>query len=175
MQNDFYISGDSLTITIDGLTLGSYNYTFVAIDEGGLNSHDTVWVTVTIYPSPIISSLGDFSIYEGTIDNELTWILTDTNPDHYWIYLDGVEIQNGSWTSGVHLSLNLDHLTQGVYNYTILVRDLTSLYSVDTVWVTVEANPDPPVITFSSGNFTMVLGATDSDIIWTVVDTDPAH
>ncbi len=84
----------------------------------------------------------DYEYEFGTTGHYLTWSAYDEDPAHYEIYLEGELISTDSWYSGIPISINIDALEVGVYNYTIVVMDEEGNTASDTVIVTV--NPIVP-------------------------------
>ncbi|XOB46885.1 MAG: NosD domain-containing protein [Candidatus Nealsonbacteria bacterium] len=80
----------------------------------------------------------DVTYEEGTTGHNISWTATDLNPGTYKIYRDGLEIDSGTWESGIAITINVDGLAIGSYNYTIVATDAFGNVASDTVWVTVE-------------------------------------
>jgi len=117
---------------------GTYLYTLGYTSSFGAGNSDFAlvkWDIDTI--APILTSPSDFSYEQSTTGHNITWTATDTNPDTYIVYKDDVEIASGTWTSGVPITVNVDGLNIGSYNYTIIVVDTSSNSARDTVIVTV--------------------------------------
>jgi len=61
-------NGSSITVSVDGLELGRYNFTILVKDTSGNSVTDEVWVTVIVHPlmiDPIMAGLvigGTFAI-----------------------------------------------------------------------------------------------------------------
>lgn len=142
-----WTSGVPITINIDGLTVGSYDYTINVTDASNNTATDTVIVTVEDTAVPIVDSPADITYEEGTTGHRISWNVIDNNPGSYVIYKDSVEINSGSWTSGVPIDINVDGLAVGTYNYTISVTDVFNNAAIDTLLVNVRS-PEviPPVI-----------------------------
>ena len=94
---------------------------------------------------PVISSPLDKNIEYASTGNEITWNITSYNMDASaacTIYLNGTPVTgfNGiSWISGIPVSVNVDDLAPGFYNYTIVAADGLGNSARDTVIVTVNA------------------------------------
>jgi peptide/nickel transport system substrate-binding protein len=71
-----------------------------------------------------ISEPLDFSYYEGTFGNTITWTVTAlyniTNPNYY-LWRNSSIIANDNWTAGVPITINIDGLTNGTYIYDIAI------------------------------------------------------
>ena len=89
--------------------------------------------------SPLIVGPDDFIIETGSTGNLLNWTLADENPDYYEIYRNDVLLDSDTWESFETVSINIDYLADGIYNYTIVAYDIYGNYARDTVVVTVIA------------------------------------
>jgi hypothetical protein len=110
----------------------------VVYDIGGNSVTDTVWVTVLDGTPPEIDSPADVEYEEGETGNSITWTPTDSHPASYTIYKDGVIHQSGDW-NGSAITISVDGLSAGNYNYTLVVTDIGGNTATDTVMVTVTA------------------------------------
>ena len=176
INNGTWISGIPISILIDGLSFGIYNFTILMNDTAGNVIIDDVWITVVENLSPdLVCFTDDYTFVEGVPNQEIYWYIETDDPGTYWIYQDGSEIDTGSLEQpgeGLQLHISLDHLTQGIYNFTIKIQDSVNNIVNDTVWITVEENYNlPPVIT-SPGNKTFTLGVGYHGWDWYVYDQD---
>jgi parallel beta-helix repeat protein len=129
-----------ISIDLSGFSVRRYNLTIVIQDSYSLQAKDTVWVTIYAIPErPRISSPPDITYTEGETGHKIVWELTDpdNNPATFTIYRNGNEFSTNTWMDGVKIELNVDGLTVGTYNYTIIAFDEDSQFFTDTVWVTV--------------------------------------
>ncbi|MCH8905911.1 MAG: hypothetical protein IH840_02390 [Candidatus Heimdallarchaeota archaeon] len=122
---------------IDGLTKGVYNFSILFIDQ--LGNQFEIWLLVTVLDNtqPVITSPADYQYNEGDTNNRLIWVANDINPLNYTIYLDNETYSEDFWTSGTNITINIDDLTRGQYNFTILVRDEAGNQNADTILVVV--------------------------------------
>ncbi|MBY9007142.1 MAG: cellulase family glycosylhydrolase [Candidatus Lokiarchaeota archaeon] len=74
-------------------------------------------------PAPIIRPTEDISIDVDSTGNSITWIVIDENPTTYTITQDGTQVDSGFWGSGNPITINVDGLSEGSYNYTCTVND----------------------------------------------------
>jgi len=92
---------------------------------------------------PMISSPPDKTIQYASTGNEIAWNVTSYNMNDSatcTIYVNGTPVNkfNGvSWTSGIPVSVSIDGLAQGFYNFTIVASDGLGNSAQDTVIVTV--------------------------------------
>jgi len=141
--------------------------------NGGLYFYHLHKPSLSDIDEPVIDSPPDLEIeYESTGHN-IIWNPTDPYPDSYRLYIDGVTEEGGNW-NGSSISIEIEGLEPGVYEYTLLVFDLALNSAYDSVMVTVI---DPSVTTTtttttstSTTTHTYTLGGIPlSDIIVTVL------
>jgi hypothetical protein len=143
-----------ITVSVDGHNLGTYNYTIAVTDIGGNTATDTVLVIVTDGTPPTIDSPPDIEYEEGQTGNVIVWNSDDLHPAIYEIVKDGDILLSDDWVStSVSISISVDGLSPGVYNYTIVATDVGGNTVTDTVIVIVTAlttttsstTPSPPL------------------------------
>ncbi len=86
---------------------------------------------------PILNEVKDSTYQEGETGNFISWIATDDNPTTYTISQDGNVIDSDSWSSGNPISINVDGLEIGEYEYIITVMDEDGNSVIDYVIITV--------------------------------------
>jgi len=118
-------SGVPINISIDGLDLGIYNYTIYVFDGLGESIEDQVTISVENYIPTLSNPPTNINYEYSATGNELSWTITDNSVNNptYVIYRNGTELVNQSWTSGVPITINIDGLSIGIYNYTIIISD----------------------------------------------------
>jgi len=173
IESDTWTSGVPITISVNGLSIGSYNYTIIVYDEFDNSAQDTVIVTAQDTANPILSSPADITYEEDTTGHNITWSNADTNPETYTIYKDNIEIYSGAWASGVPITINIDGLSIGSYNYTIIVYDEFDNFAQDTVIVTVQGQDTTAPFLNSPADITYEKGTTEHNIAWNSTDTNP--
>ncbi|MFQ6127093.1 MAG: hypothetical protein ACE5R6_21160, partial [Candidatus Heimdallarchaeota archaeon] len=129
---------------LDGLAPGSYNVTLVVRDLFNNRASDTVWVTVFAAAAPELSTTEDIAYEEETTGYVINWTVGDRYPGIYAIYLNSKKMDTGSWVNGT-IPWNVDGLTEGTYNVTLVVWDAAGNRVSDTVWVTVTVPTTPPL------------------------------
>ncbi|MHA2313655.1 MAG: metallophosphoesterase family protein, partial [Candidatus Thorarchaeota archaeon] len=89
-----------------------------------------------------IDSPTDIEYEEGTTGHSIVWNPSDPNPDRFELFRDDTLLDSGTW-DGSAITVSVDGLSVGTYNYTIVVYD-TSDHSIgDTVIVEVTEAPPP--------------------------------
>ena len=129
---------DTITISVDGLFPGIYNYTIVLFDESENQNTDSVQIAVVDTRAPVVSRPNDIVYTQGETGFSITWVGSDFYPASYSIYRNGTLVQDGQWNlSSTEISVGVDGLTSGVYLYEIVLTDTSGNYIVDDVLVTV--------------------------------------
>ena len=86
---------------------------------------------------PLFNSPDDITYLLGETGNTINWHIFDDNPLNYSIYFEGRLIEVGSYIHDSWVTVNLDELTKGIYNFTIEAFDKYGYINQDTVLVTV--------------------------------------
>lgn len=167
---DIWING-TISTNVDGLAVGMHMIILYIYDIHGNMVSDAVIVTVLEINPPEISSPGDFSYKLGTTGNLISWVLGDVNPGEYNITMDGILIgTTQTWVNGT-ISVNIDGLDLGVYEFIIYVYDIYGYMASDTVIVTITEIVPPDIS--SPNNISYELNTTGNQINWTVGDNNP--
>ncbi|MCE7736989.1 MAG: hypothetical protein GPJ54_19040 [Candidatus Heimdallarchaeota archaeon] len=119
-------SGETIMYNIDYLSVGVYNFTIEMYDSSNNNGTDYVIIQVTDEASPVVlSSIVPLRFSEFDVGINLIVNVTDSHPDNYLIYQNGIAepVQNGTWTNGTLIIYNLDYLAIGNYTFSILLFD----------------------------------------------------
>ncbi len=126
-------AGLTIQVDINGLPIGTYNFTLLVNDTSGNSVSDSVQVTVwdTV---PYLSSPDDITYEVGTSDLEIFWDASDFNPANYTVYLNSTIDYAAPW-NGNPIWYNIEGLDVGVYNYTIILEDTSGQAVSDTVFV----------------------------------------
>ncbi|MHA1219715.1 MAG: hypothetical protein ACTSO5_13710 [Candidatus Heimdallarchaeaceae archaeon] len=112
-----------------------------------------IWSFSIDTTKPYISRPANIEYNEGETGNEIDWIPIDDFPRNYEVLFNDSVILSGQWNSTEWITVNVDDLPVGVYNYTIWIDDQSGQTNVDTVWVTVL----PAVIPEFNRYFSMML------------------
>lgn len=115
----------------DGKTAVQLNVT----DKAGNTNH---WFgNVTILNSPTIDHPADITYTQRQTGNSIRWQPSDDDPDSYEILQNGTRVASGSWEGGA-IEYNIDGLSPGIYNFTLIVQDKAGNTAADSVLVTVK-------------------------------------
>jgi hypothetical protein len=165
-------SSETITVSVDGLPVGVYNYTLQVTDAAMNSVSDEVLVTVNAIGPPVIDSPSDMLVIEDSTGNVLTWNPSAQYPSSYEIYRDEVLLTSGLWNStSESISVLLDGLALGEYNYSLTVYDQFSVNASDSVIVTVYDGTYPE--TTHPNDIYYALGQTGFNITWTLSDKNP--
>ncbi len=167
------ITGD-IVIQIESeldYTLGNHSYTILAMNHGGYSATVEVYITVRDFTTPGVVGYDDFLVELGSTGNNITWSLSDANPDLYSITGNGTgDVLMVPWTNG-DVTISVGVLEVGVYSFTIIVLDDYSNEASDTVIVTVEDTTPPEVSHPDDVIFTF--GEVGHELDWTCMDLRP--
>ncbi|MHA2276092.1 MAG: hypothetical protein ACXAC2_10010, partial [Candidatus Kariarchaeaceae archaeon] len=166
-------SGVEISYNIDGHIQGDYNYTIIVTDLSGNSIVNTVFVKVVDGTSLSISSPSDIQYSEGSTGNTIGWIGVDDFPENYTIYQNGSQVDTGSWSSGDTISYNIDGLSKGSYNFTIVIFD-TSSNSVSDEVIIIVIDTTSPIFDTSPPDLEYAEGETSNQLVWNSTDLYPA-
>lgn len=133
-------SNGTISVDITGLLLGNYTFKIYVYDQKGTHNSDSVNVLVlgSDKQSPDLNSPADISYQLGDGEKYIEWLVGDTNPDYYYLKLNGLTwITNTTWTNGT-ISINVTGLLTGNYTFTIFVYDTYGNQASDSVNVNVK-------------------------------------
>jgi parallel beta-helix repeat protein len=129
-------NGGEINHSIDGLSVGIYNFTIVAYDGSGNSDADSVFAEVVDTVAPSIDSPDDIEYVAGSTGHEISWSVSDLGASFYQILRDGVVFVDAAW-DGSPIVVNVDSMSPGTYNLTLVVTDEGGNVAGDTVLVTV--------------------------------------
>ena len=144
-SGDWNSSSESFSVYEASLPAGMYNYTLNVTDLFGHSSCDSVIVTAEYdFDAPSITGPTTIEFTEGTVGNHVWWLFHDKYPANYTVFLNGSIVLEDTWNATHNsISIRLDSLEVGVYNYTILVTDISNNSNSAMTMVTV--NPVPVI------------------------------
>ena len=130
-----WISGGIVTLNIDGLSHGTYNYTLVAYNVGDWYASNNV--TVRVIDIPKLNSPPDITYKIGETGAMIVWNASDSDPNAFTITRNKSFVSSGAWRTGVNIVIAIDTLPIGTFSYKIVVTDLEGYNATDTVIVKV--------------------------------------
>jgi hypothetical protein len=133
--------GDGVEYKIDGFLPGSYGIILKLNDTSGNYNADDLTLIVNDETSPVIDDVTSIWYLEGVDGNTITWNPFELFPDYYYIYMDGIIVDEGEWYGG-EISVTVDGLEPGSHNCTLKVLDETGNWATDSVLVVVIQLPE---------------------------------
>ncbi|MBA7530059.1 hypothetical protein ES705_22262 [subsurface metagenome] len=169
-EDDNWLGGN-IVVNVDDLTLGSYTYICTVYDQLGLSSNDIVVVYIEDTSSPVIDHPEPIYYDEGSTGNFLTWNPSDYNPSFYTVVRDGTILVDSDIWDGSSITVSIDSLPYGSYEYNCTVYDTEGLWANDVVIVYVEDKISPEID--EPDDITYVILTTDHYIAWIATDLHP--
>jgi hypothetical protein len=142
---------EPIEVELEPLDVGAYNLTITVYDGTGNHVSDTIIVEAVDTIIPTINSPEDIEYVAGSTGNSIEWQGTDLHPALYEIYIDSVSTKTGGWNSSVEsITVDVDGLAAGEYNYTVVLTDQGGNTVSDTVIVVVTEPATTPTTTPST-------------------------
>ncbi|MHA2031572.1 MAG: hypothetical protein ACW99Q_19520, partial [Candidatus Kariarchaeaceae archaeon] len=165
-------SNGTITINLNGLSNGTHIFIITIFDISQNVSFDTVNITINDTTLPTVDSPDDITYSEGQTGNIIVWTVEDLHPGVYNVTIDGSIYNNtASWSNGT-ISVNVDSLTKGSYEFNISVYDFSGNNVFDIVVVIVDfTSPDVD----SPNDATYSEGQNGTQIVWTIGDRYPGE
>ena len=165
-------TSEQVTISLESLTLGTYNYTIQVYDTLDHVNTDVVIVTVRDGTTPLVTSPPDITYNESDTGHTISWDIYDLHPVSYEIYRDGTLNVSSSWTdTNITVTISADGLTLGTHNFTIRVIDIGGNSATDSVDVVVIDGKQPTIT--SPEDLAFNEGETGHSITWHAYDEHP--
>jgi len=136
-----------LSIDVDDIGEGEHELMMTIYDADGNSATDSVLILVIDDDdNPTIDNPANIVYLEGTTGNAIVWSPSDDYPDSYQVSFNGSIVETDVW-GGSRITLNVDGLAPGSYEYTITVYDVSGNFATDSVNVTVNylIVPEEPV------------------------------
>ena len=111
--------------------------------------------------APIIDNPADIEYEYQDTGYQITWNATDPNPVNYTIYRNGTIVGSGGWNGSI-ISIVVDWLIPGAYEYTLTVFNIGGYSASDSVIVTVSLPTPTTTITTTTITTTTTTTTTDT-------------
>ncbi|NHJ48595.1 MAG: hypothetical protein FK733_12490 [Asgard group archaeon] len=160
IDTDTWSNETTITVSLDGYDIGTYLFRIEFYDLFDNMAYDEVIVFIEDTTNPELVGPADITYEEKSTGNILNWNATDLNPDYYSLYINGTLNETGLWINTESIIFNIDGLSQGIYNYTLVVYDTSGNYVSDTVIVTITAT-----LTSSTPIYTIVIALLSIPVI----------
>ena len=173
VKNGSWNNTSSIVFNVDGYLKGTYNITLETNDTS--NNIATFMTTLTVFDGthPTINHPANLTYEYGYSGYKINWLASDNYPNNYFVYKNGSIYQGGYCSSVQNISVNLD-LLPGLYNFTIIVYDLSGLTATDTVFINVTPDVTKPVVTHPA-DIIFVYGTTGHILSWSATDFHPGN
>ena len=141
-STNFFLDNEIITSRTT-LPIGDYPVAANAINIYGYRTDAVFTVMVRDTTPPMITHPDDISFrVDDKTSHELEWTASDLSPLSYAILRNGSELTSSSTTSlAWYLSIFVENLPAGVYNYTVVAIDTFGNLATDEVLVTILAVP----------------------------------
>ncbi len=145
-------------------------------DYDGVGDYEVPGAAQSVDQHPVLYDLLDPEIehpghieYEAdTTGHSITWHVSDLHPGSYELYRNGTLIDTGAWETST-ISITIDGLEVGTYNYTLLVRDLAGNVASDTVMVIVHPSSSQDIPFLSPVSLLLTLVGTSVAVVFSVL------
>ena len=122
----------------------------------------TTTTTTITNPAPVVVSALDVTYTEGTTGHFANWVVYDDNPLWYYLFVNGQLNITSPW-NGTSIVINIDGLSVGTHNYTLLLSDSSFNIVLSTILVEVQPGTTNTTTTTSTTNTTTT--TTTGDIL----------
>ncbi|MFQ5821110.1 MAG: hypothetical protein ACE5I5_14050 [Candidatus Heimdallarchaeota archaeon] len=129
---------------LTGLQLGR-EWTYVTTTLENRHTRTLISQTVLDTIAPVIDLPNDLTFEAGTSDQMITWHPFDDHPATYSIRQDRVFVNAGVW-NGSEISVDVNALSPGIYEFTCYVSDESGQLAMDSVRVTVSGGEEGDLI-----------------------------
>jgi hypothetical protein len=134
--------GAFIVVDITDLFLGNYSFLLTLFDDFGLNTTDTVNVTVRRdLRAPVVDVAGNYSYEEGYTGFWINWTIDESNPRAYNLTRNDEALQGGAWR-GQNFTISVDGLAVGDYMFNLTLIDFfnQTMESLTNLTVTPDAH-----------------------------------
>jgi hypothetical protein len=151
--------GSDVGISVDGLDPGSHSYTLQIFNTFGYSLIDSVTVNVEDTTDPVLTHPESVEYTEGTPGNTIEWTMDDLYPSGYELHIDGDLLLSGDWnTTGESLTISVDGLPAGLYNFSLAAIDESGNSAIDYVTVTVQPNYTTIILMVGVAGVVLIIG-----------------
>ena len=162
----------TLTLSIDGYSIGTYKLNLTIFDKAGQIASDTLQITVGDRENPVIYVKPADYFYElGSTGNTLLWIANDAFPDNYTIYHNGAILKQDSWERFENIIINIDGLQTGVHSFEIRFYDEFNGLASHTVFIAVGDTIAPAIVPVN--DLQVEFNSTGNYFSWEYVEDNP--
>ncbi|MHA2265945.1 MAG: DUF2341 domain-containing protein, partial [Candidatus Thorarchaeota archaeon] len=151
--------GSDVGISVDGLDPGSHSFTLQIFNTLGYSLIDSVTVNVEDTTDPVLTHPESVEYTEGTPGNTIEWTMDDLYPSSYELHIDSDLLLSGDWnTTGESLTISVDGLPAGLYNFSLAAIDESGNSAIDYVTVTVQPNYTTIILMVGVAGVVLIIG-----------------
>ncbi len=134
-------------LDLNTLSIGHYNIILEFTNTTGIVYSDSFWVIVNPSAIPVFTSVPDDTSIDWNTTTTMSWSVFDHSPSEWYLYRNGTIILSGTWNGGTHnIDWHVSGVDEGLYNITMILRDVVSNTNSSTCWLYV-IPPSPPILT----------------------------
>ena len=152
---------------------GVNEFTITFYDTSGNNISHTANVIIGDITPPAFERPNNLVYSVGATGNRLTWKPADVSTPGSYALFSPSGNTSGAWNNDDEITVNVDDLSIGVHNYTIVIRDFYGNSGQDTVLITVHDLLPPEINPVDS--LTIEYGVLGQNLSWTPIDSNPSH
>lgn len=148
----------------NGIDLGNYWSDYYGIGEyeipeGSVDRFPMIYAPIE-YTPPLINHPPDILYEVNSEGHFITWSPYDENPSIREVWRNSTLLSSGQWWGG-NVTIGIDDLQVGIYNYTLVVYDIFGTSAGDSVLVTVFSPVATTSTTTTSRTLTTTTNTTD--------------
>ena len=170
IDSDFWETGQTISVNIPDLPLGTHNYTLLIYDRSQNVAVASVFIRIEDTTSPVLEASDDLYLQVGQTGQAITWRVFDLQTGNYSLWKDDIFYQMGTWLSGEVLTFSLTATTAGAYTYTVRVVDNSLNMASSSIFVFV-IDQLPPRISITQTELTFEYGSIENELIWDVYES----
>ncbi len=139
-------NGELVELDLNSLIIGKHSISLVLINNSIVIHNDTFWSNVYPLEVPQILDSPNDQIIEWGDECLLSWIIQDSTPYKWEIYVnDSIYLTEHWYSQYYELEWIFPILDESVYNCTLVLYDYANQTSSDSFWITI-IPPSPPII-----------------------------
>ncbi len=168
LSKSFLWNGSHISYNLSQLEPGDHQVSLILCSPTHCINNENY--DVIIYPSAppeFLETPSDQFITWNTTQS-LKWTFQDISPNLWILYVNNTVQTFNEWINQQDsINWTVPFLNEGVYNITIVLRDIIGHVTVNTVWLTI-VPPLNPIIVTHPNNITLFWGHSDPSLVWEI-------
>lgn len=161
-------NGELVEFDLNSLVIGKHSISLVLINNSIVVHNDTFWSNVYPLEAPQILVSPINQIIEWGDECLLSWIIQDSTPYKWEIYVNGSIYLTEEWHSQYYeLDWIFPILDESVYNVSLVLYDYANQISSVFFWLTI-IPPSPPIISGYPNQTNFQYGIDEISLSWEV-------